>query len=325
MSNLPQNAKIPGFSTRITSGGIAVRRFHYSADSRKRPGTVDGDAWVSEEARAYPMGTDDPRWQKEMEIKYGALGGSFLFPRWEIWKANGQIVLPPFEPLGYRLYASYDHGYNSPSCFLVHGMNNDGIITTLWEFYADHVPAHSIAEIIKGNNVRLQDGRFYAGNPYAHRESFIIADPSIWAEDNPQHNGPNKSTAQIFRDCGVSMIEGERGADVTVAEWLHGHFWKDPKQPLYRITSNCEKLIWELGKLRHKEWSAQVAMNRSKPEELVDKDNHAWDALKYFLRRFPPKPKLRAAEHMPNSFAWWRKSVQRQMDAGRRPSFKVGY
>jgi len=198
---------IPGFTTKITSGGIAVRRFHYSADSRKRPGTQDGDQWVKEESRAYPMGLDDPRWQKEMEIKYGALGGSFLFPRWELWKANGQIVVPPFEPTGYRLYASYDHGYNSPSCFLVHGMNSDGIITTLWEFYADHVPAHAIAEIIKGNNVRLEDGRFFRGNPHASKHSFIIADPSIWAEDNPQHNGPNKSTAAIFRDCGVSMIE----------------------------------------------------------------------------------------------------------------------
>lgn len=315
---------LPGFTTRITSKGIAVRRVHYSADSHKRPGTPNGDLWVKEEARAYPMGTDDPRWQKEMEIKYGALGGSFVFPRWEIWKANGQIVIPPFDPVGYRLYASYDHGYNSPAAFLVHGMNNDGIITTLWEFYSDHVPAHQIAEIIKGNSVRLQDGRYFHGNPYAGRESFIIADPSIWAEDNPQYNGPNKSTAQIFRDCGVSMIEGERGADVTVAEWLVGHFWKEPLQPLYRIASCCEKLIWELGKLRHKEFSAQVAMSRNNPEDLVDKDNHAWDALKYFLRRFPPKPKLKMAEKTPNTFQWWRKSVQRQLDAGQRPTFKVG-
>jgi hypothetical protein len=316
--------QIPGFDARITTTGIAVRRFHYSADARKRPGTPEGDAWVREEARAYPMGQDDPRWHKEMEIKYGALGGSFLFPRWEQWKAMRTIIIPPFDPVGYRIYGSYDHGYNSPACFLVHGMNSDGIITTLWEFYADHVPAHQIAEIIKGNPVRTQDGRLFPGNPYAHRESFIVADPSIWAEDNPQHNGPNKSTAAIFRDCGVSFSEGERGGDITVAEWLHGHFWKDPKAPLYRITSNCEKLIWELGSLRHKEYSAQVAVSRNVQEELVDKDNHAWDALKYFLRRFPPKPKLKLAEKQPNTFQWWRKSVQRSADAGRRPTFKVG-
>lgn len=315
---------IPGFTTRITSGGIAVRQFHYSADSRKRPGTPEGDLWVKEESRAYPLGIYDPRWQKEMEIKYGALGGSFLFPRWDIWKGNGQVVIPPFDPVGYHMYASYDHGYNSPSCFLVHGMSGDGVITTLWEFYADHVPAHAIAEIIKGHDVRLPDGRFFHGNPHAYKQSFIIADPSMWSEDNPQHNGPNKSTAAIFRDCGVSMIEGERGGDVTVAEWIVGHFLQDPLHPLWRVTSNCEKLIWELGKLRHKEFSAQVAMQHNPSEDLVQKDNHAWDALKYFLKRFPPKPKLKAAERQPNTFQWWKKSVQRQMDAGHRPTFKIG-
>lgn len=315
---------IPGFTARITSTGIAVRRVHYSADSRKRPGTIEGDAWVKEESRAYPLGMDDPRWQKEMEIKYGALGGSFLFPRWDLWKTTAQIIIPPFDPVGYSLYASYDHGYNSPSAFLVHGINQDGIITTLWEFYADHVPAHAIAEIIRGRNTRLEDGRWFLGNPFAGREGYIIADPSIWAEDNPQHNGPNKSTAAIFRDCGVSMIEGERGADITVANWLTGHFWKNVQTPLYRITSNCTKLIWELGHLRHKEFSATVAMGRNNPEDLVDKDNHAWDALKYFLRRFPPTPKEKAAERTPNTFIWWKKSIQRQIEAGRRPTFKVG-
>jgi hypothetical protein len=246
-----------------------------------------------------------------------------LFPRWDQWKANGQIVISPFDPIGYRLYGSYDHGYNNPACFLVHGLSNDGIITTLWEFYADHVPAHQIAEIIKGRAIFTQDGRTFTGCPFSSL-SFIIADPSIWAEDNPQSNGPNKSTAQIFRECGVSLIPGERGADVTVGEWLVGHFWKDPQHPLYRVTSNCTKLIWELGQQRHKEFSAVVALNRNQPEELVDKNNHAWDALKYFLRRFPPKPKAKLAESTPNTFLWWKKSIQRHADGQPMRSFRIG-
>lgn len=301
---------IPGFTSRITSHGIAVRRFHYSADARKRPGNPEGDAWIAEEARAYPGGIEDPRWQKEMEIRYGALGGSFVFPRWETWKSQTPLVVPAYEPTGHRLYGSYDHGYNSPACFLVHAMSSDGVITTVWEFYSDHVPAHQIAEIIKGRTIHC-NGKIFPGCPWPDRLSFIIADPSIWAEDNPQHQGPNKSTAQIFRECGVPMIPGERGADVTVAEWLHGHFWADVQNPLYRIADSCPKLIWELGLLRHRSYSSQVALTRNNPEELVDKDNHAWDALKYFLRRFPPKPKQKVAEGTPNTFAWWKKSIQR--------------
>ena len=314
---------IPGFTCKITSTGIGVRRLHYSADSSKRPGTDKGDTWLASEALAYPLGMDDPRWKKEMEIKYGALGGTYVFPRWETWKANGAIVIPPFEPAGYRLYGSYDHGYNSPSAFLIHGINSDGVMTTLWEFYSDHVPAHQIAEMIKGKDIWCNNKRF-PGNPYAGRESFIVADPSIWAEDNPQLNGPNKSTAKIFRECGVHMIPGERGGDITVAEWLVGLHWKDPLHPTYRITANCENLIWELEMLRHKSYSSQVALIHNDPEELVDKDNHAWDAVKYFLKRFPPKPKLAIAETTPNTFAWWRKSIQRQEAGTQQRTFRVG-
>jgi len=321
---------IPGFDCRITSKGIGVRRLHYSADSSKRPGTQTGDVWLADEALAYPLGMEDPRWMKEMEIKYGALGGTFLFPRWESWKSNRAIVIPEFRPDGYKLYASYDHGYNSPAAFLVHGINGDGIITTLWEFYSDHVPAHQIAEIIKGKPqvVQSQNSRtgaiLFEGNPYAGQEQYIIADPSIWAEDNPQHNGPNKSTAQIFRECGVYMIEGERGGDVTVAEWLHGHFWKDPANPLYRITENCTNLIKELGNLRHRSYSEVVALTKNNPEELIDKDNHAWDAFKYFIKRHPPKPKQRGPESTAATFAWWKKTIQRQSQGLQPRTYRVG-
>jgi len=301
---------IPGYTNRITGGGVGVLRYHYSADSNKRPGTAVGDQWLTEESRAYPMGMEDPRWQKEMEIKYGAMGGQYLFPRWETWKNNGHIVIDPYEPIGCRLYGSYDHGWFNPASFHVHAVDGDGVITTIWEMYGDHIPVHQIAQIIRGKDGFDESGKRFAGCPYTDL-NFTIADPSIWREDQPQHNGPNKSVAAIFRDCNVSLIPGERGGDITIAEWLMGWFWKDPTSPRYRITSTCPKLIWEIGQQRRKEFSAQVALNRSQPEELVDKNNHAWDDLKYFLKRFPPPLTHRKPELQPNTFGWWKKNMQR--------------
>ena len=334
---------IPGYTPRITSGGTCVIKWHYSANPHKRPGTVEGDDWIKEESRVYQLGIQDPRWLKEMEIKYGALGGAYLFPLWDKWKKDGNIVIPPFPPVGYRLYGSYDHGWANPAAFHVHGMDSDGVFTMgLYEFYASHVPAHLIADLIKGKDIVTQDGRRFRGCPWFNEISFIIADPSIWAEDLPQHNGPNKSTAKIFRDCGVSFVQGERGGDSTVAEWLNGHFWKDPKVPRLRVACPSEfvealpkgkeysgfgapMLTWEIGQQRNREWSAQVALNRSQPEELVDKDNHAWDGMKYFLRRFPPKPKAARAEATPNTFLWWRKQAK-ESSGGQslQRTFRVG-
>ena len=320
---------IPGYSTRITSGGIGVLRYHYSADSNKRPGIPAGDLWLIEEARAYPMGQDDPRWKKEMEIQYGALGGQHLFPRWDQWR-NGlhgaQIVIPSYEPHGTKLYASYDHGSFNPAAFHVHSVDGDGVITTVWEFYAANVPAHQIANIIKGKVGYDQHGKPYEGCPY-NDFAWIVADPSIWNEDKPQFSGPNKSTAQIFREMGVYMIPGEKGGDITVANWLHGWYWKDVTKPRYRITEDCPKLIWEFGQQRRKEFSAQVALNRSQPEELVDKDNHAFDGIKYMLKKHPPPPTFLKPETKPNTFAWWKKEHYRRDDDREnrmRQTFRIG-
>lgn len=303
---------IPGYTGRITSGGIAVLRYHYSADSNKRPGTVAGDRWIAEEARAYPLGQDDPRWKKEMEIQYGAMGGAHLFPRWESWRLAGHIVIPPYEPTGTRLYGSYDHGWHNPSAFHIHSVDGDGTITTVWEFYAANVPAHQIAAIIKGSTGFDERGRSYPGCPFPYSAiSYIVADPSIWNEDKPQLAGPNKSTAAIFRELGVAMIPGERGGDITVANWLHGWYWKDPQHPRYRITESCPKLIWEIGQQRHKEFSDAVALNRNQPEDLVDKDNHAWDGLKYLLKKHPPPKTFTHPETKANSFGWWRKQANK--------------
>ena len=274
----------PGLSFRVASGSIPVLRLHYSADPRKRPGTLSGEAWLAEAATGYPGGIASARWQKEMEIVYEAFSGTKLFPDWAAWRR--WIVVPPFDPQGYKLYGSYDHGWNRPACFLVHGVRADGYKATLWEFYADHVPVPQIAALIKGESVRLLDGRTFEGNPFAGRLTWIRADPDLWAED--QGDKEFKSIAALFRRFGVFFQPAVRGMDGTVAEWLLGVDWLDPTRPRHVITTACPALIRELEGLRHPELSPAVALRKGASERIVDKDCDAWDALKYFLQAFPP-------------------------------------
>ena len=284
-----------GLTERITSGGAHVLRLHYSADPNKLPGTPAGDVWLQEASSGYPGGVTSPRWRKEMEIDYGALSGQKLFPHWGTLKNT--VVIPPFTPTGYKLYGSYDHGWRHPACFLVHGIGVDGNIVTLWEFHASNVTYTQIARIIRTEN------------PYAGKLTWIVADPALWAEDQTTSDQTMKCTAALFREEGVYFVEGTRGGDTTVAESLLGNYWADPAHPRYRITTDCPKLIWELGEQRHRQFSAQVATNRSQPEELVDKDNDAWDALKYFFNKFPTPPSRVKAKQIPATFEWWKKTA----------------
>lgn len=324
---------IHGLAERLTKSGIPVLRVHYSADPEKRPGTTAGDLWLAQATQGYAGGVNSPRWRKEMEIDYGALLGTMLFPLWSQWSTNGRIVIPAFDPIGYKIYGSYDHGWRHPGCYLVHGINPDGNMVTLWEMWASHVTYQDWAKVIKGERVTVPscgsschpESRTFLGNPYAGREVYRVADSSIWAEDKPQADNTMKSMAKLYRGAGVTFIPGEKGGDTTVAEWLIGTYWKDPMQPQYRITTACPKLIWEIGRQRHKDVSDQVAVRKAQPEELVDKDNDAFDSLKYFLLKFPPTPQEAKAAQKPGSFAWWRKmSITPRAAGDPAPTYQRG-
>lgn len=302
-----------GLDGRLAAGGIPVLRLHYTADPAKRPGTPAGDVWLAEQERGYPGGRASARWRREMEIEYGALSGEKLFPDWDLWRATGKIVIPPFDPVGYRLYGSYDHGWRSPAAFYVHGRSPDGESVTLWEFYAARVPVALIKRMLHGEDIVTPDGRRFPGCPFAGRLTWLRADRSIWAEDQHDSDAPNKSVAWLFRQPphAVPMIPAERGGDLMIAEWLHGHFWADPAHPRHRITSACPNLLRELGRLRHKEYSVTRGLNQEQPEALVDKDDHGWDGLKYYLQKFPPEGQAPRPADTPASFLWWREQATR--------------
>lgn len=310
---------IPGFASRLVAGNIPVLRVRYTADPARRPGTPEGDQWLADATSGYAGGVTSPRWKREMEIDYGAFGGAKAFPEWETW-SQGPIVCAAFQPTGYALHASYDHGWNNPAAFHVHGINGDGAIVTLWEFYADRVPLSYIARIIRGEAVVVPhraeakiepDRRRWPGNPFAGDLRLKIADPSMWAEDQPMKDEPNKSTAELFAREGVHFEKGERGGDTTVVEWLIGDFWADPERPRYRVAQTCPYLIRELGRQRFKEISEHHALTHDESEQLVDKDNHAWDGLKMFLKRFPPRPMTAKPPQKPATFLWWREQAIR--------------
>ena len=322
--------EIPGVEWRLASGSIPVLRVHYSADPDKRPGTVLGERWREGALQRYPGGLRSPRWRQEMEIEYRAFGGLKVFPDWELW-AQGPFVVKPFLPHGYKLYGSYDHGWVNPAAFHVHGIGPDGHKVTLWECYADRLPVQTIAKIIKGENAispgrpdaKIQQGRTkWEGNPFAGQLQWIVADPSIWAEDQQMHDGPNKSIAWIFRQYGVHFIQGEKGSDGMVAEWLLGDLWADPNNPRYRIVDVCKWLIWELGQQRYKSLSPHLALNANDSEVFVDKNNHAWDGLKMFFKKFPPGPTTKKPLQTPATFAWWQKVAKAAQKGGPLPTYR---
>ena len=291
---------------RITKGNLPVVRLHYAAHALSNPQHQEGMDWLKKALSGY-SGIEDPDWLKEMEIKYSAGGGQKIFPDWQLWLRESNIFVDgEVDTTGARFYGSYDHGYASPACYLVHAIYPDSMRRTLWEFYADNVPVDDIARIINGERVQMPDGRTFEGNPYAGKETFRISDPEIFRDTQVMSNGPNKSVANLFQRGNVHFLPGSRGDDSTVAGWLSGNLWANPREPQYQIHKRCVNLIWELSMLQRKKLTSQMAKTRNQPEGLLDKDNHAWDALKYWLKRFPVGAPLPSIQTQEANFDWWR-------------------
>lgn len=306
-----------GLRTRINAdSNLFVCRLYHTADNEKNPATPEGRVWMFKEEQGYPGGLNGPGWQKEMAIKYTAGGGEKAFPNIGVWRQHSSIFIPRLETASHlhdaQVWASYDHGLVNPCCYLVHLVfprDQEVWYQTVWELYAPGLQVYEIAKIIKGEQVTTADGRVFTGNPFAGKELIKICDPEI-DRRTQQTRGPSKRVIELFREEGVHFTKGESGDDLTVADYIKGTLWRDPYRPHYQISEACEHLIWELSKLQHKKRKGIIAKNED--EGLVDVDNHAWDALKYFLKRFPMGSRQQAPAQKENTWAWW-------MDLNRDP------
>ena len=119
--------------------------------------------------------------------------------------------------------------------------------------------------------------------PYWEKIRYIKCDPSIFYKNQMGATGLH-SIAEQFRDKGVILHPGRKGADVPVALKLAGTYWGDPDDLKAFITDACPNLRNELRDLRWEEHRTEaVRLYKNRPEKIRDKKNHAFDASAYIL------------------------------------------
>lgn len=308
----PSHSPMKGVKHYVSDAGLNVIRVHYTADPEKDPATEEGAKWFERSVKGYPGGTKSSAWRREMEIDWDATGGDLAFS--QLSEFEDRIVIPPHEvPESWALYGSFDYGHRNPSSFHVYAIDHDGNISVVWEYY------------MAGQGYR-RTARALRACPYFDKLGFPpIADPSIWAKNQQQAGGDDndmKSVAQLFFELPESerilFVPGKRGGDITVAEKINGDMWNEEdlragKQPKLRIFANCPMMVWELQKLRYRDYTAIMQETHNIKEELVDRDNHSFDDLKMFLTMFFGSPqsveeaKMESLKKIdPVSYAEWK-------------------
>lgn len=304
---------VKGCTLRRTVHGQTVMRLHYSAIPERDPDTEEGAKW---KRRERALSSSEAAWKKEQEIDYLAQGGESVFgPVLSVPEYYEQIIIsdPHWMPdPRWDVAFGFDHGKTNATALVKAYITREEIdprtgikrpfdIYFAGEYYS--MRRGPTAEEPKGwqNNID-QNVQMMLQMPDLERRRWIVADPSIFPESVAHSEGDYTAISSEYKDagfCTMRMYEGVR-SDVTFAEWLLSDYWaglsqgKRPRvfivcrNPSERVQPglhpyDCPNLLWELKRSRRVEMTARQLMTKNPSDALVDKHNHARDAMKYLL------------------------------------------
>jgi hypothetical protein len=179
-----------------------------------------------------------------------------------------------------NVFAGYDYGTNSPSAFIVWGIDDIGNLHALWELYEPCVDYVQHFNRIKRC-------------PYFEKLEYIAADNKIFSKTQQTAKGV-QAVANLFHENGILISRARQGMDYPIAMRFLSEYWPggntgwDKIPPRAFITDDCPNLKMEVRGLKFMEHvSSAVAARKNNVEKLVDKNNHAWDASSYAIDRLP--------------------------------------
>ena len=192
-------------------------------------------------------------------------------------------VIDPFEiPPSWKIYRSFDWGYNKPFSCGWWAVDYDGVVYRILEYYGctkvpnegvKMTPPQVFAEIHKIET----EHRWLAG-----KKIVGIADPAIWDAETGESIADVAAKHQVFFNPGDHK---------RIPGWMQMHYrfaFDDNGFPMMYIFRNCKAFIRTIPILQYDE---------HKPEDLdTDGEDHVADEVRYFCMSRPIKPRHAAVD-----------------------------
>jgi hypothetical protein len=206
--------------------------------------------------------------------QYVHLGGA-VFP--DFSPSTHCIPKGTFKPTSeHRIIRTMDSGYTNPTVWLWLAVDEDNNVTVFREHYAAKKTVAEHADIV--NSITNQIEREYGCKVW-----LTTGDPAI--RQTKEQSGT--SVQQEYQRYGIYIAVDQIPKDRRIGlERIRQYltFNKKSNRPYLMITDDCPNLIAELPKLKWKKWaSTKIAEQNNKLEDIRDKDNHCYDALKYAM------------------------------------------
>lgn len=176
----------------------------------------------------------------------------------------------------HRIIRTMDSGYTNPTVWLWLAVDEDNNVTVFREHYAAKKTVAEHAEIV--NSITNQIERQYGCKVW-----LTTGDPAI--KQTKEQSGT--SVQQEYQRHGIYIAVDQIPKDRRIGlERIRQYLTMNTKskRPHLMVTDDCPHLIAELPKLKWKKWaSPKIAEQNNKLEDIRDKDNHCYDALKYAM------------------------------------------
>lgn len=240
-----------------------------------------------------------PEYLRSLEKLPPKLRDAWLYGSWDVYQ--GQFfeefldapdhyldrkythVIEPFEiPHEWRIYRSFDWGYNRPFSCGWWAVDYDGVVYRILEFYGctkqpnegvRWTPQQVFSEISRVE----KEHRWLAGKRITG-----IADPAIWDAET------GESIADTAAKCGIYFLPGD---NKRLPGWMQVHYrlqLDDEGYPRMYVFRNCTAFRRTIPLLQYDD---------NRPEDLnTEGEDHVADEVRYFLMSKPVKPHLSGSD-----------------------------
>lgn len=242
-----------------------------------------------------------PDYIKQLEALPPKLKQAWLYGKWDIFdgqffedfkigndKEKSELrfthVIKPFdisrgEARGWKLYRSYDFGYNRPFSCAWWAVDYDGVIYRILELYGcTSTPNEGVRWTPEKQFEEIS--RMEREHPWLKgRDIQGVADPSIWDASR------GESVADTAARYGVYFTPGD---NKRIAGWMQCHYrlqFDSEGYPRMYVFENCRGFIRTVPLL---------SFSASNPEDLdTSGEDHAADEWRYFCMDRPIRPIVR--------------------------------
>lgn len=258
-------------SWKNAKNGYNVFAVHFGADEEK-----NNLEWFEAETRQL----EDSQIRQEYLLDFTSRAGQRAFPyleyaphKWLIDTSTNPLTIPK----NWTIIAGLDFGGRNPTSIHFYAIDHRGRFHAFWEFYKPSSPSE-IARVLKQH-------------PLWDRVLKVVVDPSIYNKNqhssDPAAGSKIKSIADQIEELGIYNMEpginNRKAGFQRVRHMLRYSDFNKNLDPYLKITTDCPNLWRELNGLTHREQTSAQLLGENLEEDVVKKDDHAYDELKYAL------------------------------------------